>query len=87
MTDAKPKVSEHPVAARQIARLRAWAALIGFVVAFWLSRRAGLPVAESGARAIVAGLVCRLLAWAAVVTLWRQLIPAQIEARRRRAGS
>ena len=87
MTDAKPKVSEHPVAARQIARLRAWAALIGFVVAFWLSRRAGLPFPESGARAIVAGLVCRLLAWAAVVTLWRQLIPAQIEARRRRAGS
>jgi hypothetical protein len=83
--DAKPKVSEHPVAARQIARVRAWAALIGFVLAFWLSRRAGLPFPESGGRAIVAGLAFRLLAWAAVVTVWRQLIPAQIAAAQRRS--
>jgi hypothetical protein len=80
----KPKVAEHPVAARQIARVRAWGALIGFVLAFWLSRRAGLPFPECGARAIAAGLVCRLLAWAAVVTVWRQLIPAQIAAARQR---
>jgi hypothetical protein len=86
MSEGRPKISEHPIAARQVARARAWAALIGFVVAFWLSRRAGLPFPESGARAIVAGIVCRLLAWAALVSLWRQLIPAEIEARRRRAG-
>jgi hypothetical protein len=86
MSEGKPKIAEHPIAARQVARARAWAALIGFVVAFWLSRRAGLPFPESGARAIVAGIVCRLLAWAALVSLWRQLIPAEIEARRRRAG-
>jgi hypothetical protein len=86
MSEGKPKISEHPIASRQVARARAWAALIGFVVAFWLSRRAGLPFPESGARAIVAGIVCRLLAWAAMVSLWRQLIPAEIEARRRRAG-
>jgi len=55
-------------------------------VGFWLSRRAGLPFPESGARAIAAGVVLRLLAWAAIVSLWRQLIPAEIEARRRRAG-
>jgi hypothetical protein len=86
MSEGKPKISEHPIASRQVARARAWAALIGFVVAFWLSRRAGLPFPESGARAIAAGIVCRLLAWAALVSLWRQLIPAEIEARRRRAG-
>jgi hypothetical protein len=86
MSEGRPKVSEHPVAARQIARVRAWAALIGFVVAFWLSRRAGLPFPESGGRAILAGVVCRVLAWAAVVSVWRQLIPAEIEARRRRGG-
>lgn len=86
MSEGKPKIAEHPVAARQIARVRAWAALIGFVVGFWLSRRAGLPFPESGARAIAAGIVLRLLAWAAIVSLWRQLIPAEIEARRRRAG-
>ena len=51
----KPKVAEHPVAARQIARARAWGALIGFVLAFWLSRRAGLPFPESGGRALIAG--------------------------------
>jgi hypothetical protein len=87
MSEGRPKISEHPIAARQVARARAWAALIGFVVAFWLSWRAGLPFPESGARAIVAGIVCRLLAWAALVSLWRQLIPAEIEARRRRAES
>jgi hypothetical protein len=86
VSDGRPKVSEHPVAARQIARVRAWAALIGFVVGFWLSRRAGLPFPESGARAIAAGIVCRLLAWAALVSLWRQLIPAQIQARHRQRG-
>jgi hypothetical protein len=86
MSDVKPKISEHPVAARQIARVRAWAALIGFAAGFWLSWRAGLPFPQSGARAIAAGIVCRLLAWAAIVALWRQLIPAQIAERRRRAG-
>ena len=83
--ESKPKVSEHPVAARQIARARAWGALIGFVLAYWLSRRAGLPFPESGCRALVAGLACRMLAWAAVVTVWRQLIPAQIAAARERS--
>ena len=88
MSDAaKPRVADHPVAARQIARARAWAALGGFVLAFWLSRRAGLPFPESGGRALIGGLVCRLLAWSAVVTVWRQLIPAQIAAARRRNGS
>jgi hypothetical protein len=82
MSDAanKPRVSEHPVAARQIARGRAWGALIGFVLTYWLSRRAGLPFPECGARAIVGGLVCRVLAWAIIVGIWRQLIPAQIAA-------
>ena len=79
-----PRVTEHPVAARHIARARAWAALIGFVVAFWLSYRAGLPFPECGVRAIVAGLVCRVIAWAVVVSVWRQLIPAQIAAAHRR---
>ncbi len=81
MSDAnKPRVSDHPVAARQIARARAWAALAGFVLTFWLSRRAGLPFPESGARAIVVGLVCRVAAWAVVVSIWRQVIPAQLTA-------
>jgi hypothetical protein len=83
--ESKPKVSEHPVAARQIAHARAWGALIGFVLAFWLSRRTGLPFPESGGRALVAGFACRLLAWAAIVTVWRQLIPAQIAAARQRS--
>jgi hypothetical protein len=85
MSDAaKPRVADHPVAARQIARARAWAALAGFVLTYWLSRRAGLPFPESGARAIVVGLVCRVVAWAVVVTVWRQIIPAQIAVQYRR---
>jgi hypothetical protein len=83
----RPKVAEHPVAARQIARARAWGALIGFVLVYWLSRRAGLPFPESGGRALIGGFVCRLLAWAAVVPVWRQLIPAQIAAAARRRNA
>ena len=83
--DSRPKVAEHPVAARQIARARAWGAVIGFVVCFWLSRHAGLPFPVCGERALLAGFVCRLLAWFTVVTVWRQLIPAQIAAAHRRA--
>jgi hypothetical protein len=83
--EAKPRISDHPVAARQIARVRAWAALAGFVVTFLLSRRAGLPFPECGARAIVAGVICRVVAWAVVVSVWRQLIPAQVSAIHRRA--
>jgi hypothetical protein len=75
-----PRVAEHPVAARQIARVRAWAALAGFVVTFWLSHRASLPFPECGARAIVVGVVCRVVAWAVIVSVWRQVIPAQIKA-------
>ncbi|HEY7622466.1 MAG TPA: hypothetical protein VH834_22030 [Solirubrobacteraceae bacterium] len=81
---AKPRVAEHPVAARQIARVRAWAAVLGFVVTFWLSHRAGLPFPECGARAIVVGVVCRVVAWAVIVSVWRQVIPAQIKAIRNR---
>jgi hypothetical protein len=83
--NAKPRVSDHPVAARQIARVRAWAAVIGFVVTFWLSHRAGLPFPECGARAIVVGVICRVVAWAVIVSVWRQLIPAQIKAIRNRS--
>jgi hypothetical protein len=86
MSDAagQPRVTDHPVAARQIARARAWGALIGFVLTYWLSRRAGLPFPESGARAIAGGLVCRVVVWAIVVSVWRQVIPAQIAAAQRR---
>jgi hypothetical protein len=82
---AKPRISDHPVAARQIARVRAWAAVIGFAVTFWLSHRAGLPFPECGARAIVVGVVCRVVVWAVIVSVWRQLIPAQIKAIRNRS--
>ena len=58
----KPKVSEHPVAARQIARARAWGALIGFVLVYWLSRRAGLLFPESGGHGVLGDVGLALLA-------------------------
>jgi hypothetical protein len=85
MSDAStPRVADHPVAARQIARARAWAALGGFVIVFWLSHRAGLPFPQAGMRAIVGGIVCRVVAWGVAVSVWRALIPAQIAAAQRR---
>jgi hypothetical protein len=89
MSEGAPRVADHPVAARQVARIRAWAAFIGFVVAFWLSHRAGMPFPQCGLRAIIAGVGFRLLAWAVTVAVWRHVIPAQIEAvaRRRQAAA
>lgn len=87
MSDGTPKVSEHPVAARQIARGRAWAAVVGFLITFYFSHKAGMGFPQSGARAIAVGVAARLLAWALLVSVWRQLIPAQIAAAQRQAAA
>lgn len=87
MSDATPKVSEHPAAARQIALGRAWGAVLGFVVTFWFAHKAGMGFPQAGARAIAVGIAARLVVWAMLVAVWRQLIPAQIAAARRQRGA
>ena len=67
-----PSVAGHPRAARAVARAKSWGALGGFLLGGYLS----LPtntVASAGLRAIVAGLVCYVAAWAGAVFFWRRM--------------
>jgi hypothetical protein len=70
-------LAEHPRAVRGIARSKAWGGLGGFLVGGYLS----LPthaLAETGLRALAAGVVCYVVAWAGAVFLWRRLVVVEL---------
>ncbi len=75
-----PNVAAHPRAARAVARAKGWGALLGFVIGGYLS----LPtntLAAAGVRALLAGVVCYVAAWAGAVFLWRRLVMLEIKSR------
>jgi hypothetical protein len=70
-------LAEHPRAARSVARSKAWGGLGGFLVGGYLS----LPtqtLAGAGLRALAAGVVCYVAAWAAAVFVWRRMLVAEL---------
>ncbi len=70
-------LAEHPRAARGVARVKAWGGLAGFLLGGYLS----LPtqtLAGAGLRALAAGVVCYVAAWAAAVFLWRRMLVAEL---------
>ncbi|MGO9322888.1 MAG: PilZ domain-containing protein [Solirubrobacteraceae bacterium] len=80
-----PSVATHPRAARQVARAKGWAGLAGFLVGGYMS----LPTNTLTAvviRALVAGTVCYLAAWACALFVWRQLVMFEYTVVRRRGG-
>jgi hypothetical protein len=67
----------HPRAVRGVARAKGWGGLGGFMLGGYLS----LPthaLADAGLRALAAGVVCYVAAWAAAVFLWRRLVVAEL---------
>ncbi len=75
-----PSVAAHPRAARAVARAKGWGGLAGFVLGGYLS----LPtntIAAAALRALLAGIVCYVVAWAGAVFLWRRLVMLEIKAR------
>lgn len=73
-------VAAHPRAAHQVARAKGWGGLVGFALGGYLS----LPthtLLEAAVRALVAGLVCYVFAWAAAVFVWRRLMVLEIKSR------
>src|ERR1700751_5093697 len=70
---AGPSVAAHPRASYQVRRAKGWGGLAGFAVAAYLSYKAGVPTVDLGLRAIIAGIIGYLLAWACAVTVWRHL--------------
>jgi hypothetical protein len=75
-----PSVAAHPRAARGVARARGWGGLGGFLIAGYLSLPTG-TLAGAGLRALIAGTVCYLVAWAGAVFLWRRLVMLELRAR------
>ncbi len=70
-------LAEHPRAAHSVARAKAWGGLAGFLIGGYLS----LPtqtLAGAGLRALAAGIVCYVAAWAAAVFLWRRMLVAEL---------
>lgn len=75
-----PSVAAHPRAARGVARAKSWGGLIGFVLGGYLS----LPtstLAGAGLRALIAGVVCYVAAWAAAVFVWRRMVVLELKGR------
>jgi len=73
-------IANHPRAARMVRRSREAAGLAGFLVAGWMSLSAN-SIAGTLLRAIVAGLACQVIVWAAAVLLSRHLITAELRDR------
>jgi uncharacterized membrane protein (DUF485 family) len=82
--DTKATVSKHPRARRSIRTIKAWAALIAFILVEYKCVKAGMTFDQSVTRALLAGIAAYVIAWVAAVIVWRQLVVAEIEALRRR---
>jgi hypothetical protein len=83
---AGPSVAAHPRASHQVRRAKGWGGVAGFGIAAYLSHKAGVPMVDLGLRAIIAGMVGYMLAWACAVTVWRQLVLAELRSAAERAS-
>ncbi|HEY3970639.1 MAG TPA: hypothetical protein VGL79_04495 [Solirubrobacteraceae bacterium] len=75
-----PSVAAHPRAARAVAQAKGWGGLAGFFIAGYLSLPTG-TLAEAALRALIAGSVCYVAAWAGAVFVWRRLVILEIKGR------
>jgi hypothetical protein len=75
-----PSVAAHPRAARAVAQAKGWGGLAGFFIAGYLSLPTG-TLAQAGLRALIAGSVCYVAAWAGAVFVWRRLVIVEIKGR------
>ncbi|HEY2216740.1 MAG TPA: hypothetical protein VGH21_04540, partial [Solirubrobacteraceae bacterium] len=70
----------HPRAARRVAECKAWGGLAGFFVGGYLSLSSN-TLLDAAFRALLTGIVCYVVVWAAAVFLWRRLIVAELRQR------
>jgi hypothetical protein len=77
---ASPSVANHPRARYQVRRAKGWGGIAGFLIAGYLSYKAGVPTFDVGLRALVFGIVGYMLSWMCAVTVWRQLVLAELRA-------
>lgn len=71
-------VAHHPRAGESVRRVKGLGGLAGFALAAGLSLKAGVPTELAGERAIGGGIAGYLIAWGTGVTVWRQLVVAEM---------
>lgn len=79
------RLCDHPRASRQIELARGWGGIGVFALVALLSLQAGAEPFEAGVRALLAGVVAYMAAWALAVLVWRHLALAETAAARKAA--
>jgi hypothetical protein len=73
-------VAGHPRAAAQVRRAKGFGGVTFFLITAYFSFKAGVPADQVAVRALIAGIGGYLLAWMCAVTVWRQLVLAELRA-------
>jgi hypothetical protein len=82
--DARPRLSAHPKARRQIREAKAWSGIAGFLLVLVLSLEGGALPFDAGIRALAAGAGCYVAGWALAVIVWTHLARAEVLVAERR---
>ncbi|MFL5826453.1 MAG: hypothetical protein ACJ76V_08010 [Thermoleophilaceae bacterium] len=80
---SEPRLSEHPRAQSQIRTAKGWGGIGGFLLAAWISHKAGAATPDLMLRSIMGGLIGWAVAWLLAVQVWRQLAVAEVRGRER----
>jgi len=73
-------VAAHPRAAAQVRRAKGFGGVAFFLITAYFSYKAQVPPDQLAMRALIGGIGGYLLAWMCSVTVWRQLVLAELRA-------
>jgi len=73
-------VAGHPRAAAQVRRAKGFGGVSFFFITAYFSHKARVPADQVAVRALIAGIGGYMLAWMCAVTVWRQLVLAELRA-------
>jgi hypothetical protein len=73
-------VAGHPRAAAQVRRAKGFGGVAFFLITAYFSFKAQVPPDQVALRALIGGIGGYLLAWMCSVTVWRQLVLAELRA-------
>jgi hypothetical protein len=73
-------VAGHPRAAAQVRRAKGFGGVTFFLITAYFSYKAHVPPDQVAVRALIAGIGGYMLAWMCAVTVWRQLVLAELRA-------
>jgi hypothetical protein len=73
-------VAGHPRAAAQVRRAKGFGGVTFFFITAYFSFKAQVPPDQLAVRALIAGVGGYMLAWMCAVTVWRQLVLAELRA-------